>query len=208
MDGRGKKSIITFIFRKMTKTENFEQIEITSVKQLREWLLKSHSQKESIWLVTYKKQVVEKYVSVQDVLDELLCFGWIDGIRRKLDADRTMQLIAPRKVAHWSQTYKDRFSKLEQLGLVHKSGFDSVIASKKSGLWNFMDDVDLLIIPADLIKCLNNYPPAMQYFEAFSKSNKRFILRWIKLAKTESTRQKRILETATLASKNLKIPGL
>lgn len=192
----------------MTKTENFEQIEITSVKQLREWLLKNHSQKESIWLVTYKKQVVEKYVSVQDVLDELLCFGWIDGIRRKLDADRTMQLIAPRKVAHWSQTYKDRFSKLEQLGLVHKSGFDSVIASKKSGLWNFMDDVDLLIIPADLIKCLNNYPPAMQYFEAFSKSNKRFILRWIKLAKTESTRQKRILETATLASKNLKIPGL
>jgi uncharacterized protein YdeI (YjbR/CyaY-like superfamily) len=208
VDGRGKKSIITFIFRKMTKTENFEQIEITSVKQLREWLLKNHSQKESIWLVTYKKQVVEKYVSVQDVLDELLCFGWIDGIRRKLDADRTMQLIAPRKVAHWSQTYKDRFSKLEQLGLVHKSGFDSVIASKKSGLWNFMDDVDLLIIPADLIKCLNNYPPAMQYFEAFSKSNKRFILRWIKLAKTESTRQKRILETATLASKNLKIPGL
>jgi uncharacterized protein YdeI (YjbR/CyaY-like superfamily) len=208
VDGRGKKSIITFIFRKMTKTENFEQIEITSVKQLREWLLKSHSQKESIWLVTYKKQVVEKYVSVQDVLDELLCFGWIDAIRRKLDADRTMQLIAPRKVAHWSQTYKDRFSKLEQLGLVHKSGFDSVIASKKSGLWNFMDDVDLLIIPADLIKCLNNYPPAMQYFEAFSKSNKRFILRWIKLAKTESTRQKRILETATLASKNLKIPGL
>ena len=192
----------------MTKTENFEQVEITSTTQLREWLLKNHSQQESIWLVTYKKQVAEKYVSVQEVLDQLLCFGWIDGIRRKLDLDRTMQLIAPRKVEHWAQTYKVRFANLEKLGLVHQSGFDSVLASKQSGLWNFMDDVDALLKPEDLVKCLNENPPAMKYFEAFSKSNKRFILRWIKLAKTPATRQKRILETATLASKNLKIPGL
>ncbi len=192
----------------MTKTENFEQVEVTTAIQLREWLLKNHTQKESIWLVTYKKQVPEKYISVQEVLDELLCFGWIDGIRRKLDLDRTMQLIAPRKVEHWAQTYKDRFAKLEKLGLVHQAGTNSVLASKQNGLWNFMDDVDALIKPDDLVKCLNEHPPAMEFFETFSKSNKRFILRWIKLAKTPATRQKRILETATLASKNLKIPGL
>ena len=192
----------------MTKTENFEQVEVTTAIQLREWLLKNHTQKESIWLVTYKKQVPEKYVSVQEVLDELLCFGWIDGIRRKLDLDRTMQLIAPRKVEHWAQTYKDRFAKLEKLGLVQQAGTNSVLASKQNGLWNFMDDVDALIKPHDLVKCLNEHTPAMNYFETFSKSNKRFILRWIKLAKTPATRQKRILETAKLASKNLKIPGL
>ncbi len=192
----------------MVKTENFQQVEIVSQTELREWLLKNHTQKDSIWLVTYKKNVLEKYVSIQEVLDELLCFGWIDGIRRKLDDDRTMQLIAPRKAEHWAQTYKDRFAKLEQLGVVHQAGIDSVLASKQSGLWDFMEDVDKLIKPDDLIQCLNEHPPAMQFFDAFSKSNKRFILRWIKLAKTESTRQKRILETATLASKNLKIPGL
>jgi uncharacterized protein YdeI (YjbR/CyaY-like superfamily) len=192
----------------MTKTENFDQIEVTTSAELREWLLHNHTQKESIWLVTYKKEVPEKYVSIQEVLDELLCFGWIDGIRRKLDDIRTMQLIAPRKVEHWAQTYKDRFAKLETLGLVHQSGLNSVIASKNAGLWNFMDDVDSLILPEDLIICLNNHSPAKQYFEAFSKSNKRFILRWIKLAKTQETREKRILQTATLAAKNLKIPGL
>lgn len=192
----------------MTKTENFEQIEVRSATELREWLTKNHTQKESIWLVTYKKQVPEKYVSTDEVLDELLCFGWIDGIRRKLDLDRTMQLIAPRKVEHWAQTYKDRFAKLEKLDLVHQAGINSVLASKQNGLWHFMDDVDALIKPDDLVQCLNEHPPAMDYFESFSKSNKRFILRWIKLAKTPATRQKRILETATLASKNLKIPGL
>lgn len=74
----------------MVKTENFEQIEVRSSEQLREWLKINHAQKESIWLITYKKETLEKYVSVQEVLDELLCFGWIDGIRRKLDEKRTM----------------------------------------------------------------------------------------------------------------------
>ena len=192
----------------MTKTENFIQVEITSSAELRDWLLHNHTQKESIWLVTFKKEVPDKYVSIQEVLDQLLCFGWIDGIRRKLDNERTMQLIAPRKVEHWSQTYKVRFAKLEEVGLVHQSGFDAVNASKNVGLWDFMDDVDNLIIPSDLNQALTEHQPATDFFMAFSPSNKRFILRYIKLAKTEETRKKRILQVATLAAQNKKIPGL
>ena len=100
----------------MTKTENFEQVEVVAQEELRNWLLKNHTQKESIWLVTFKKQTIDKYVSTQQVLDELLCFGWIDGIKRKLDDTRTMQLLSPRKVEHWAKTYKDRFAKLDSLG--------------------------------------------------------------------------------------------
>jgi uncharacterized protein YdeI (YjbR/CyaY-like superfamily) len=102
------------------------------------------------------------------------------------------------------QTYKDRFAKLEKLGLVHQAGTNSVLSSKQNGLWHFMDDVDALIKPDDLVQCLNEHPPAMDYFESFSKSNKRFILRWIKLAKTPATRQKTNFGTATLASKKFK----
>jgi uncharacterized protein YdeI (YjbR/CyaY-like superfamily) len=91
----------------MLKTENFIQVEISSATQLRAWLAQNHTQKESVWLVTYKKEIMEKYVSLQEVLDELLCFGWIDGIRRKLNEEKTMQLIAPRKIQHWTKTYKN-----------------------------------------------------------------------------------------------------
>ena len=63
--------------------------------------------------MTYKKHTGHKYVSRQEILDEVLCFGWIDGIRRKLDVDRTMQLIAPRQTQHWAKTYKDRVARLE-----------------------------------------------------------------------------------------------
>ena len=192
----------------MTKTENFIQVDVKSVSELRNWLLQNHHQKESIWLVTFKKEVQDNYVSIQEVLDQLLCFGWIDGTRRKLDETRTMQLIAPRKVEHWAKTYKERFSKLEALGLVHQAGFNSVSASKKAGLWDFMDDVDNLIVPADLTKALTEHQPAMEYFQKFSPSNKRFVLRYIKLAKTTATRTNRILQVATLAAENKKIPGL
>lgn len=191
----------------MVKTENFKQVEITASAQLREWLQKNHTQKESIWLVTYKKEINDKYVSIQEVLDELLCFGWIDGIRRKLDEQKTMQLISPRKVQHWTKTYKDRFAKLEKQGLVTEAGKQAVIISKANGLWNFMDDVDALIKPADFIKCLENNPPAMNCFDAFGAASKRFMLRYIKIAKTELTRMKRIEEITLLAKQGKKLPG-
>ena len=192
----------------MTKTENFIQVEIKSATELRDWLLNNHSQKESVWLVTFKKEVQDNYVSIQTVLDELLCFGWIDGIRRKLDDKRTMQLISPRKVEHWSQTYKVRFVKLEETELVHQSGYDAVLTSKKAGLWDFMDDVDNLIIPVDLDLQLRQNKPALSFFEKLSPSNKRFVLRYIKLAKTAETRRKRILLVVSLSAQNKKIPGL
>jgi uncharacterized protein YdeI (YjbR/CyaY-like superfamily) len=191
----------------MVKTENFLQVEINSASELRKWLEKNHTQKKSIWLVTYKKEVKEKYVSVQEVLDELLCFGWIDGIRRKVDEQKTMQLISPRQVQHWTKTYKDRFAKLEKQGRMTDAGREAVRISKHNGLWNFMDDVDALIKPADFSKCLEQNPPAMQCFDSFGAASKRFMLRYIKIAKTGAARAKRINDITLLAKQGKKLPG-
>ena len=140
-------------------------------------------------------------------MDELLCFGWIDGIRRKWYNEKTMQLISPRRVQHWTKTYKHRFAKLEQLGLVHESGFQSVKASKENGLWDFMDDVDALIKPQDLVDCMNKHPESIANFDSINASSKRFMLRYIKIAKTPETRNKRILEITLLAQKGEKLKG-
>lgn len=192
----------------MVKTENFEKVEVSSTAELRDWLQANYTQEESVWLVTYKKSVPEKYVSVSEVLDELIAFGWIDGIRRKLDETRTMQLIAPRQTQHWLKTYKDRANKLVKEGRMTQAGQESIARSKQLGLWNFLDDVDALVKPDDLLECLKQHKGALAFFDALSPSNQRFILRWIKLAKTGKTRQKRILETAVLSSKGEKMKGL
>lgn len=191
----------------MVKTENFIQVEITTSSQLRDWLELNHAQKDSIWLVTYKKEVKDKYVSNNEVLDELLCFGWIDGIKRKIDHQKVMQLISPRRVQHWSQTYKTRFAKLEKEGRMTEAGMKSVTLSKSLGLWNFLDDVDKLIKPQDLIDCLERYPGAAKNFDEFGTSSKRFMLRYIKIAKTKETRAKRIEQIALLAEQNKKLQG-
>ena len=192
----------------MISTENFKKVEVKSTKELRDWLSTNHNNSESFWLVTFKKHIDDKYISTSQVLDELLCFGWIDGIRRKLDEDRTMQLISPRKTQYWSKTYKDRIKRLRKEGKMTSAGEKVISESKRLGLWNFMDDVDALIIPEDFQLELKRNLPSEENFNSFGDSQKRFTLRWIKLAKTESTRLKRIRKAAKLAADNKKIPGI
>lgn len=191
----------------MTKMESLERVEVKSTQELRQWFEENYAQPESIWLVTYKKNVLGKYVSVQQVLDEVLCFGWIDGRRMKLDDERTMQLLSPRKTQHWSKTYKDRVAKLEAAGRMHEAGLKAIEVSKENGLWDFLNDVDALIKPDDLIRALAAHPPAPENYETFPESAKRDILRWIKLAKKSETRAKRILKTAHLAAENKRASG-
>ena len=191
----------------MIKTENFDKVEIKSQRELRKWLDKNHTQTDGVWLVTYKKTVKDKYVSRDEVLDELLCYGWIDGIRRKLDDNRTMQLISPRRVQHWAKTYKERADKLIKEKKMHLSGLESIKQGKESGLWNFMDDVDNLVFPKDLKAGLDKLDGAFDFFNTVNDSSKRFVLRWIKLAKSEKTRNKRIEKITHLSSIGEKLPG-
>ena len=187
--------------------DELENIEVASVAELRAWLEENYGQEESVWLVTYKKAVLDKYVSIGEVLDELLCFGWMDGRRKKLDEERTMQLVSPRKTQHWAKSYKERVARLTQEGRMHEAGLAVVAEAKASGMWHFMDDVDALIVPDDLQVALQGQPPAWENYEAFPDSVKRDILRWIKLAKREETRRKRIEKTANLAAKNERASG-
>ena len=187
----------------MLKTDNFETVEIASADDLRAWLTANHAQAASVWLITWKKTHPEKYVSTGAVLDELLCFGWIDGIRRKLDDDRTMQLIAPRKVQHWSKTYKIRAARLEAEGRMTDAGRAAIAAAKADGSWSFLDDVDALIVPDDLRAALTAGD-----WEGYAPSYRRNVLRWIKLAKTPATRAKRVAEAAAATAEGRKTPQM
>lgn len=191
----------------MLKTEDFDTVEIVSATDLRTWLSTNYDRMRGVWLVTYKKSEGDKYVSREEVLDALICFGWIDGIRRKLDDKRTMQLISPRKAQHWAATYKERAAKLIELGQMQEPGLKAIEVSKSKGLWDFMADVDRLIIPRDLQAELSKFSGALDFFKAINPSSKRFALRWVKLSKTEKTRINRIKKLAELSSKGEKLPG-
>lgn len=182
-----------------------ERVEIDSVAGWRNWLLAHHQQPDSIWLVRHKKSEADRYVAYGDIVDEALCFGWIDSLPRKLDAQRAMLLLSPRKAGSgWSAVNKAKIERLEREGRMHTSGRAAIDRAKADGSWSKLDLVDQLIEPEDLTKAINAQPAARQNFDAFSRSSKRGILEWIIQAKRPETRAKRIAETARLAAQNIK----
>ncbi|NJL53076.1 MAG: hypothetical protein HC930_14395 [Hydrococcus sp. SU_1_0] len=140
-----------------------------------------------------------------DVVEECLCFGWIDSLPRKLDQQRTMLYISPRKQnSNWSKANKDRVARLQTLGLLQPAGLAKIEQAKKDGSWYFLDDVEASILPDDLKLALTENEIALKNFAAFPPSAKRGILEWIKNAKRPETRIKRIQDTVTKAALNIK----
>ncbi len=188
--------------------ERFEEIEIESEPALWAWLEAHHDREDSVWLVTHKKATPDKYVSTDAILDALVAYGWIDGRRKKRDDGRTMQLVGPRRVEHWAKSYKDRAARLEADGRMRAAGRRAVERGKASGLWSFMDDVDALIRPQDLEAALAAAPGARQYFAESAPSYQRNVLCWIKLAKTPTTRAKRVGEAVAASAAGARIPQM
>lgn len=169
----------------------------------RKWLEKHHTQKEGIWLVYDKGE--NRTMTYDDIVEEALCFGWVDSKGGKVDDFRTKLYIAPRNPrSNWSKLNKDRVSKLEKLGLMQVSGIEMIRLAKQTGTWTALDAVERLEIPNDLKKELQKYKQALKHFETFPRSVRRGILEWILNAKRPDTRAKRIAETAQLAEKNIR----
>lgn len=183
----------------------FLRVQVSSRQELWDWLESNCTQSESVWLVTFKKASPENYVSREDVLDALIAFGWIDGVRSQVDERRTMQLISPRKTRPWAKSYKLRAQRLIAAGLMKPTGMAEIEKAVLTGGWDEMNDVDDLLIPEDLHSALSSHGLALKYFENFPDSIKRNILRWIASAKTEQTRIKRIQLTANEAKDNKRV---
>ena len=104
-----------------------------------------------VWVVTYKKRSGGPYASYDDVVEEALCFGWIDSVRRSLDADRSQLLVTPRKRgSRWFKANKQRIQRLTAAGRLAPAGLAAVTDAKADGSWTALDAVEELVEPEDL----------------------------------------------------------
>ncbi|MCU0673565.1 MAG: YdeI/OmpD-associated family protein [Myxococcota bacterium] len=182
--------------------EDYPRVEVRSRAELRAWLADHHARGLGAWIVTFKKGR-GPYVSAQDVCEEAICVGWIDSLPRKLDDDRTMLLVTPRKAgSRWSAVNKERAERLLAEGLVTEAGRTAIERAKRDGTWTALDEVEALALPADLVAAFANAPEARAHFDAFPRSAKRGILEWILAAKRPETRARRIEETVERAATN------
>lgn len=188
----------------MSKTIH-DHIEPKDLEEWRSWLEANHSKQESIWLVLAKKGSNMSTMDISDVIDTALCYGWIDSLPNKIDAERYKVRFSPRNPkSNWSKVNKNKVEQLMAAGRMAQSGLDMIALAKRTGTWMALNDVDNLIIPDDLKVALNSLPHALDNFNNFPPSTRRGILEWIFNAKRSSTRADRISTTATLADQNVR----
>lgn len=182
-----------------------ERLEITDADMLWRWLAQHHARTDGVLLVTWKAAHPDRFVGRDAILDALVAHGWIDGRRFKLDTDRTMQLITPRRTTSWADSYRRRAIRLQAEGRMHPAGDATVRAGQAVEDWNIVSDVDALVVPDDLVKALANHGDA--WFKDAAPSYRRNVLRWIASAKTAPTRAKRITSVADHAARGQKVPN-
>jgi len=182
--------------------DRFERVQVTTRAQWRDWLSASHRQTDSVWIVTFKKGASQPRVSYGDLVEEALAFGWVDSLPRKLDAERTMLLMSPRKPgSNWSSVNKARIEKMTAAGLMHPAGLARIEQARADGSWSALDAVDRLEVPEDLAAAFAERPGSAGAFAAFPPSTRRGILEWIGNARRPQTRAARIAETADKAAR-------
>jgi uncharacterized protein YdeI (YjbR/CyaY-like superfamily) len=186
---------------------NYERVHPETPADWRAWLEEHHDRSLGVRLVQWRTATGRRRLSYHELVEEALCFGWIDSRADRLDDDRSMIVMTPRRpTGVWSRTNKERVKRLIDEGRMTAAGLRAVEIAKANGSWVALDDVEALIVPDDLLAALASNDRAQHYFEACTPSAKKMILYWIKSAKRTETRRRRIEETVRMAADNRR-PG-
>lgn len=165
----------------------------------REWLMNHHAEKEGIWVRIFKKASKKATVSYSEAVDEALCFGWIDGQKKKYDADSYLQKFTPRRPrSTWSKRNVEKTKRLINNKKMTKVGLAEIQKAKDDGRWDrAYDSPKQMEIPKDFIAELKKYPAAYDFFKTLNKTNRYaigFRLQTAKKAETRARRMKKIIE--------------
>jgi uncharacterized protein YdeI (YjbR/CyaY-like superfamily) len=164
-----------------------------SSAELRDWLMKHADTESELWIGFHRKSTGKPSVSWQDVVDQVLCFGWIDGIRKSIDGEDFAQRVTPRKKgSNWSAINIRRIGELRREGLVQPSGLRAFEAREaaKSGTYSY--EHPNLELDAESESRLRANDEAWMFFQSQPPSYRRPATWWVISAKKEETRRRRL----------------
>jgi uncharacterized protein YdeI (YjbR/CyaY-like superfamily) len=172
---------------------NREEIFFATRTELRNWLTNYSNKTEGIWAIFYKKTSGLGDLSWEAIVEECLCFGWIDSLPGKVDETRTKIYISPRKAnSGWSRRNKALLIELQKSGLIEQPGLDVIKRAKANGSWERFDLAEALVAPPELQGAFEEDGKFLSQWELLSEAKQRQALQQIYDAKTEATRLKRI----------------
>jgi uncharacterized protein YdeI (YjbR/CyaY-like superfamily) len=183
-----------------------EILSFKSPSLFRKWLVRNHKNKNGFWLRIYKKDSGEKTVSYQEALEEALCFGWIDGLKKSYHEKSWIQKFTPRRAKSiWSKRNTKLIEMLVKENRMHPSGLVQVEEAKKDGRWaKAYDSPKDMKVPDDFLSEIKKLKKAYDFFMTLNKANLYAIAWRLHTTKNNETRKRRMTAIIDMLKKGEK----
>ena len=174
-----------------------------------DWLEEHHGEPDGIWLQIAKKGAPEPSVTYPEAVELALCFGWIDGQRRALDATHFLQRFTPRRPrGRWSRINREKAEALIAAERVRPAGMAEIEAARADGRWeDAYEGQRTAKVPDDLQRELDANPAAAEFFAGLDGANRYAIVYRLGEAKKPETRERRLRKFVAMLERGEKIHG-
>lgn len=176
----------------------------------RKWLKENHEEETELWVGYYKKATGRPSITWPESVDQALCFGWIDGIRKKWNEEAYQVRFTPRKPnSHWSHVNIKRIEELKKAKLVTPSGLEAYAKRDPENTGKASFEQKNVALSADFEKRLKANKKAWEYFNnKLAPSYRKQSIHWVMSAKREVTREKRFQTLLNCSEEQSKVPPL
>jgi uncharacterized protein YdeI (YjbR/CyaY-like superfamily) len=176
----------------------------------RAWLEEHHADAPEVWVGYHRKSTGRPSLTWPQSVDEALCFGWIDGIRKRVDDTRYTIRFTPRRPnSVWSKVNVARVAELTAAGLMRPAGAAAFAARRedRSGIYSFEQERPSAL-PPEYEERLRADPPAWRFFSEDAPSYRRAAIHWVTSAKREETRLRRLDQLIACSAEGRRVPPL
>jgi uncharacterized protein YdeI (YjbR/CyaY-like superfamily) len=177
-------------FNSFVKPKHFQ-----SAEEFRDWLQKNHADATELWVGFYRKSSGKGGLTYPEALDAALCFGWIDGVRKKVDNVRYTQRFTPRKPrSNWSLVNIRHAERLKKAGRMAAAGLNAFAAREtaRSGVYSFENKPRRL--SRELERQFKLDRAAWEFFQSQPAGYRRVATFWVMSAKRDETRRRRLAQ--------------
>jgi uncharacterized protein YdeI (YjbR/CyaY-like superfamily) len=176
----------------------------------RDWLARNHQSCPELWVGFYKKGTGRASITWPESVDQALCFGWIDGVRKSVDEERYVIRFSPRRPdSAWSVVNSKRVTELKKAGLMSPAGLKAAAnrTAAKSAIYTYEQRRDATL-GREYEALFKKQPLAWTYFSAQPPSYRRLCAFWVTSAKKEETRLRRLTSLIRDSAQGRRIQGL
>lgn len=166
--------------------------EFVDFRAFYDWLARNHDSADEVWIRIFKKASGQPSIDAVQAIDAVLCWGWIDAIKKSWDDVSFVQRYCPRRPKSvWSRINRDNVARLTQAGLMTGHGLVHVEAARKDGRWDAAYATNQEA-PADLLAAIAAAPAAQRVYDQLTAQNRFALIFRTNSLKTEAGRRKKI----------------